>query len=226
VDSVHKYTLTSALCANPVFSQIMLGSEPHWLVNLVNLSGQTATVLFNYEDLTGVVTKQASMEGVAMFGLRVKFMYVGPKGLVQQCECCWQMGHIANSPHYCVPISEIHCSHCNSPHAPADHDYYCPANTHKTPGKCDCVLLCLLCKKMGHYVRYHKCPNRGDFNALPIARVFPKDGPVVLLPPRPVQKPSGGCKSQLPLPGPTPTLTTSPATKATPVPHPASTGGG
>ncbi|KAN0125333.1 hypothetical protein V8E53_015590 [Lactarius tabidus] len=72
-------------------------------------------------------------------------------------------GHYSNSPRCKLPKGAIKCYRCGGNHDGRDHDYECNARTHKTVGKCDCALKCLLCKKVSHNARSRSCLKRGDF---------------------------------------------------------------
>jgi hypothetical protein len=99
-----------------------------------------------------------------MFGTQVKFLQCGDNPTLLQCSQCHLLGHYTNSSKCKMSRNAIKCYRCGGTHDRRDHDYECNAKTHKTLGKCDCLLKCLLCKKTDHHARSHKCLKRGDFN--------------------------------------------------------------
>jgi hypothetical protein len=104
------------------------------------------------------------MQGVHMFGAQVKFLCCGDNPMLLQCSRCHLLGHYSSSSKCKLPKNTIKCYRCGGKHNGRDHNYECSAKTHKTLGKCNCSLKCLLCKKTDHHTQLHKCLKRGDFN--------------------------------------------------------------
>jgi hypothetical protein len=70
------------------------------------------------------------------------------------------LGHYATSTRCTAPVNSIKCFRCGAAHDGRKHDYEC-TKRHKVPGRCDCVLKCLLCGGKDHHCRSQKCPKRG-----------------------------------------------------------------
>jgi hypothetical protein len=95
-----------------------------------------------------------------MFGRQVAFIHCGDSPTLVQCSRCHMLGHYATSTCCKAPVNSIKCYRCGAAHDGRKHDYECTKN-HKVPGKCDCVLKCLLCGDKNHHCRSQKCPKRG-----------------------------------------------------------------
>jgi hypothetical protein len=102
--------------------------------------------------------------GVRMFSAQVKFLRCGDNPTLLQCSRCHLLGHYASSAKCKLPKNAIKCYRCRGKHDGRDHDYECDSKSHKTIGKCDCSLKCLLCKKTDHHAHSCKCLKRGNFN--------------------------------------------------------------
>jgi hypothetical protein len=61
---------------------------------------------------------------------------------------------------------------CAEPHDACNHDFEC-SGQHRTPGKCNCVPKCILCKQSGHHARDKKCLWHGDFVPLHLPGTAP-----------------------------------------------------
>jgi hypothetical protein len=146
--------------ANPCFSEALICAPPHWQGNPV-LSGKAASTVFvAYIDNRNIISQRAAKEGVYMFGRQVSFIHCGNSPTLVQCSRCHMLGHYATSTRCKEPVNTIKCFRCGAAHDSRKHDYEC-TRTHKVPGKCDCVLKCLLCGGKDHHCRSQKCPKRG-----------------------------------------------------------------
>jgi hypothetical protein len=153
-DLFHTFT------ANPCFSDALICTPPHWQGNPVFSGKAASTVLVAYIDEGHFISQRASKEGVYMFGRQVKFIHCGDSPTLIQCSQCHMLGHYVTSERCKAPLNSIRCSQCGGPHDGRKHDYEC-LRKHKTPGKCDCKLKCLLCDSLDHHCRSQKCPKRG-----------------------------------------------------------------
>jgi hypothetical protein len=152
--------LFHTLVANPCFSEALICAPPHWQGNPV-LSGKAASTVFvAYIDDGNLISQRAAKEGVYMFGRQVAFIHCGDSPTLVQCSRCHMLGHYATSARCTAPVNTIKCFRCGAAHDGRKHDYECTRN-HKVPGKCDCVLKCLLCGGKDHHCRSQKCPKRG-----------------------------------------------------------------
>ncbi|KAN0142041.1 hypothetical protein V8E53_000503 [Lactarius tabidus] len=156
--------LLSQFIANPCFQNALICIAPHWQGNPLNNKKEKSTVLAAIIDKDNMICQNALTHGVQMFGAQVKFLHCGDNPTLLQCSRCHLLGHYANSAKCKMSKNTIKCYRCGGTHDGRDHDYECNAKTHKTLGKCDCILKCLLCKKTDHHARSRKCLKRGDFN--------------------------------------------------------------
>ncbi|KAN0133886.1 hypothetical protein V8E53_008318, partial [Lactarius tabidus] len=150
--------------ANPCFQDALICIAPHWQGNPLNNEKERSTVLAAIIDEDNSICQNALTHGVRMFGAQVKFLRCGDNPTLLQCSRCHLLGHYASSSKCKLLKNAIKCYRCGGNHDGRDHDYECNAKTHKTLGKCDCSLKCLLCKKTDHHARSRKCLKRGDFN--------------------------------------------------------------
>ncbi|KAN0131770.1 hypothetical protein V8E53_010421 [Lactarius tabidus] len=155
--------LLSQFIANPCFQDALICIAPHWQGNPLNNDKLVSTVLAAIIDDDNSMCQNALTHGVRMFGAQVKFLRCGDNPSLLQCSRCHLLGHYANSSKCKLPKGQVKCYRCSGPHDGREHDYECNAKTHKTVGKCDCTLKCLLCKKTDHHARSRKCLKRGDF---------------------------------------------------------------
>jgi hypothetical protein len=155
--------LLKQFIANPCFQDALICIAPHWQGNPLNNDKMFSTVLAAIIDDDISMCQNALTHGVRMFGAQVKFLRCGDNPSLLQCSRCHLLGHYANSAKCKLPKGQVKCYRCSGPHDGHDHDYECNAKTHKTVGKCDCSLKCLLCKKTDHHARSRKCLKRGDF---------------------------------------------------------------
>jgi hypothetical protein len=170
--------LLKAFRANPCFAKAVLPVPPYWQGNPLNFTKPTATVIAAILDEDNAICQQASREGVCMFGRQIKFVRAGDHPSLIQCARCHELGHNASSAKCRTPKDQSHCYVCGKGHQSQHHSFECNG-PHKTPGHCDCVPKCLLCKQSGHTARDRGCPRRGDF-APPR---LPRAAPVEALPP-------------------------------------------
>ncbi|KAN0129433.1 hypothetical protein V8E53_012765 [Lactarius tabidus] len=155
--------LLTQFIANPCFQDALICIAPHWQGNPLNNDKMVSTVLAAIIDEDNSICQSALTHGVRMFSAQVKFLRCGDNPSLLQCSRCHLLGHYANSAKCKLPKGQVKCYHCSGPHDGRDHDYECNAKSHKTVGKCDCLLKCLLCKKTDHHARSRKCLKRGDF---------------------------------------------------------------
>ncbi|KAN0139140.1 hypothetical protein V8E53_003029 [Lactarius tabidus] len=155
--------LLKQFIANPCFQDALICIAPHWQGNPLNNDKMMSTVLAAIIDEDNSICQNALTHGVRMFGAQVKFLRCGDNPSLLQCSRCHLLGHYANSAKCKLPKGHLKCYRCSGPHDGRMHDYECNAKTHKTVGKCDCTLKCLLCKKTDHHARSRKCLKRGDF---------------------------------------------------------------
>ncbi|KAN0135289.1 hypothetical protein V8E53_006854, partial [Lactarius tabidus] len=155
--------LLKQFIANPCFQDALICIAPHWQGNPLNNDKLLSTVLAAIIDDDNSMCQNALTHGVRMFGAQVKFLRCGDNPSLLQCSRCHLLGHYANSAKCKLPKGQVKCYRCSGPHDGRDHDYECNTKTHKTVGKCDCNLKCLLCKKTDHHARSRKCLKRGDF---------------------------------------------------------------
>jgi hypothetical protein len=155
--------LLKAFTANPCFKDTLICVQPHWQGNLLNNNKMFSTILAAIIDKDNSICQAALTHGVCMFGAQVKFLHCRDNPTLQQCRQCHMLGHYSSSPRCKFPKNSIKCYCCRGSHNSRDHYYECNAKTHKTLGKCDCVLKCLLCKKTNHHARSCNCLKRGDF---------------------------------------------------------------
>jgi hypothetical protein len=155
--------LLTAFRQNPCFQETLICVQPHWQGNPLTSDKAYSTVLAAIIDDDNSACQAALTHGVRMFGAQVKFLRCGDNPTLQQCGRCHMLGHYSNSPRCKLPKGAVKCYRCGGSHDGRDHDYECNARTHKTVGKCDCALKCLLCKKTGHNARSRACLKRGDF---------------------------------------------------------------
>jgi hypothetical protein len=153
-DLFHTFT------ANPCFAEALICAPPHWQGNPVFSGKEASTVFVAYIDEGNLISQRASKEGVYMFGRQVAFIHCGDSPTLVQCSRCHMLGHYATSTRCKAPVNSIKCYRCGAAHDGRKHDYECTKN-HKVPGKCDCVLKCLLCGDKNHHCRSQKCPKRG-----------------------------------------------------------------
>jgi hypothetical protein len=146
--------------ANPCFSDALICAPPHWQGNPVFSGKNASTVLVAYIDDGNLISQRATKEGVYMFGRQVAFIHCGDSPTLVQCSRCHMLGHYATSTRCKAPVNSIKCFRCGAAHDGRKHDYKCTRD-HKVPGKCDCVLKCLLCGAKDHHCRSQKCPKRG-----------------------------------------------------------------
>ena len=148
---------------NPSLATALFGMAPHWQQNPSNiLRSPTGTVLIPIVDNTDTVIKNASQQGVFMFGQRSKFVVTGDSPRLIQCGRCHMLGHPTRSPLCKLHPAAAKCYRCGGNHHSDHHDYECKGQ-HRTPGRCNCTPKCLLCGNVGHHARSRKCPKRGDF---------------------------------------------------------------
>ncbi|KAN0137679.1 hypothetical protein V8E53_004504 [Lactarius tabidus] len=155
--------LLTAFRQNPCFQDTLICVQPHWQGNPLTSDKAVSTVLAAIIDDDNSACQAALTHGVRMFGAQVKFLRCGDNPTLQQCGRCHMLGHYSNSPRCKLPKGAVKCYRCGGSHDGRDHDYECNARTHKSVGKCDCALKCLLCKKTGHNARSRACLKRGDF---------------------------------------------------------------
>jgi hypothetical protein len=146
--------------ANPCFAEALICAPPHWQGNPVFSGKEASTVFVAYIDEGNLISQRASKEGVYMFGRQVAFIHCGDSPTLVQCSRCHMLGHYATSTRCKAPVNSIKCYRCVAAHDGRQHDYEC-TKTHTVPGKCDCVLKCLLCGDKNHHCRSQKCPKRG-----------------------------------------------------------------
>jgi hypothetical protein len=170
--------LLKAFRANPCFAKAVLPVPPYWQGNPLNFTKQTATVIAAILDEDNAICQQASREGVCMFGRQIKFVRAGDHPSLIQCARCHELGHNASSAKCRIPKDQSRCYVCGKGHQSQHHSFECNG-PHKTPGHCDCIPKCLLCKQSGHTARDRGCPRQGDF-APPR---LPRAAPVEALPP-------------------------------------------
>jgi hypothetical protein len=170
--------LLKAFRANPCFAKAALPVPPYWQGNPLNFTKPTATVIAAILDEDNAICQQASREGVCMFGRQIKFVRAGDHPSLIQCARCHELGHNASSAKCRTPKDQSRCYVCGKGHQSQHHSFECNG-PHKTPGYCDCVPKCLLCKQSGHMARDRGCPRRGDF----VPPRLPKAAPVEALPP-------------------------------------------
>jgi hypothetical protein len=170
--------LLKAFRANPCFAKAALPVPPYWQGNPLNFTKQTATVIAAILDEDNAICQQASQEGVCMFGRQIKFVRAGDHPSLIQCARCHELGHNALSSKCRTPKDQSCCFVCGKGHQSQHHSFECNG-PHKTPGTCDCIPKCLLCKQSGHMARDRGCPRRGDF-APPC---LPRAAPVEARPP-------------------------------------------
>jgi hypothetical protein len=156
--------LIKQFIANPCFQDALICIAPHWQGNPLNNDKEKSTVLAAIIDEDNSICQNALTHGVRMFGAQVKFLRCGDNPMLLQCSRCHLLGHYASSAKCKLPKGAIKCYRCGGKHNGRDHDYECNSKSHKTIGKCDCSLKCLLCKKTDHHARSRKCLKRGDFN--------------------------------------------------------------
>jgi hypothetical protein len=152
--------LFHSFIANPCFSDALICAPPHWQGNPVFSGKDASTVLVAYIDDGNLISQRATKEGVYMFGRQVAFIHCGDSPTLVQCSRCHMLGHYATSTRCKAPVNSIKCFRCGAAHDGRKHDYECTRN-HKVPGRCDCVLKCLLCGAKDHHCRSQKCPKRG-----------------------------------------------------------------
>jgi hypothetical protein len=152
--------LFQTFIANPCFAEALICAPPHWQGNPVFSGKAASTVFVAYIDDGNVISQRASKEGVYMFGRQVAFIHCGDSPTLVQCSRCHMLGHYATSTCCQAPVNSIKCYRCGAAHDGRKHDYECTKN-HKVPGKCDCMLKCLLCGDKTHHCRSQKCPKRG-----------------------------------------------------------------
>ncbi|KAN0136211.1 hypothetical protein V8E53_006071 [Lactarius tabidus] len=155
--------LLKQFISNPCFQDALICIAPHWQGNPLNNDKLVSTVLAAIIDDDNSMCQNALTHGVRMFGAKVKFLRCGDNPSLLQCSRCHLLGHYANSSKCKLPKGHVKRYRCSGPHDGREHDYECNAKTHKTVGKCDCTLKCLLCKKTDHHARSRKCLKRGDF---------------------------------------------------------------
>jgi hypothetical protein len=136
---------------------------PYFQVSPERIHGVMGTVIFAFIDDDGALTSRASLEGVSMYGSRVKYVHCGDKPNLIQCGWCHELGHHKNAKVCKVPRMAVRCVRCGRHHATADHDLICMAKTHAKVGVCNCSYKCLLCKQARHDARSRRCPMHGDF---------------------------------------------------------------
>jgi hypothetical protein len=146
--------------ANPCFADALICAPPHWQGNPIFSGKEASTVFVAYIDDGNLISQRASKEGVYMFGRQVSFIHCGDSPTLVQCSRCHMLGHYATSTRCQAPVNSIKCYRCGAAHDGRKHDYECTKH-HKVPGKCDCVLKCLLCGGKDHHCRSQKCPKRG-----------------------------------------------------------------
>jgi hypothetical protein len=146
--------------ANPCFSEALICAPPHWQGNPVLLGKNASTVFVAYIDNGNIISQRTAKEGVYMFGWQVSFIHCSDSPTLVQCSRCHMLGHYATSICCKAPVNTIKCFRCSAAHDGRKHDYKC-TKPHKVPGKCDCVLKCLLCGGRDHHCRSQKCPKRG-----------------------------------------------------------------
>jgi hypothetical protein len=156
--------LLNQFIANPCFQDALICIAPHWQGNPLNNDKERSTVLAAIIDKDNAICQNALTHGVRMFGAQVKFLQCGDNPMLLQCSRCHLLGHYVSSSKCKMPRNAIKCYRCGGTHDRRDHDYECSAKTHKTLGKCNCTLKCLLCKKTDHHACSRKCLKRGDFN--------------------------------------------------------------
>jgi hypothetical protein len=130
--------------ANPCFSDALICAPPHWQGNPVFSGKEASTVFVAYIDEGNFISQRATKEGVYMFGRQVAFIHCGDSPTLVQCSRCHMLGHYTTSTRCTAPVNSIKCFRCGAAHYGRKHDYECTKH-HKVPGKCDCVLKCLLC---------------------------------------------------------------------------------
>jgi hypothetical protein len=164
--------LLKAFRANPCFAKAVLPVPPYWQGNPLNFTKQTATVIAAILDEDNAICQQASREGVCMFGRQIKFVHTGNHPSLIQCARCHELGHNASSSKCRTPKDQSRCFICGKGHQSQHHSFECNG-PHKTPGTCDCVPKCLLCKQSGHTSRDRGCPRHGDFAPPRLPRAAP-----------------------------------------------------
>jgi hypothetical protein len=155
--------LLKQFIANPCFQNALICIAPHWQGNPLNNDKEFSTVLAAIIDKDNAICQNALTHRVRMFGAQVRFLRCRDNPMLQQCSRCHLLGHYANSSRCKQPKNTFKCYRCRGPHNGREHNYECNAKSHKTLGKCDCILKCLLCKKRDHHARSRKCSKRGDF---------------------------------------------------------------
>jgi hypothetical protein len=158
--------LLSQFIANPCFQDALICIAPHWQGNPLNNDKERSTVLAAIIDEDNSICQNVLMHGVCMFGAQVKFLQCGNNPTLLQCSRCHLLGHYLSSSKCKLPKNAVKCYQCGGTHDGRDHDYECNSKSHKTIGKCNCPLKCLLCKKTDHHAHSRKCLKRGDFNPL------------------------------------------------------------
>jgi hypothetical protein len=145
--------LIKQFIANPCFQNALICIAPHWQGNLLNNNKEKSTVLAAIIDEDNSICQNALTHGVRMFGAQVKFLRCGDNPTLLQCSRCHLLGHYTSSAKCKLPKGTIKCYRCGGKHDRRDHDYECDSKSHKTIGKCDCPLKCLLCKKTDYHAR-------------------------------------------------------------------------
>ena len=162
--------LTNELLRNPAFHGVTLCMLAHWQKKVERLmQDNEATLQVSYLDETGEVTKHIQRSEVHMFGRKVKFFVIGNNPRLVQCSRCHELGHEARSPSCKLPANALRCHLCGGSHHSTTHDFHCNG-THKSGGRCDCKLKCILCKGFGHHARSRNCPKRGNFAPPPLSK--------------------------------------------------------
>ncbi|KAH8990022.1 hypothetical protein EDB86DRAFT_3080586 [Lactarius hatsudake] len=162
--------LEAELRLHPTFETVPFIVKPHWLTHPANIREATATIGFTMEDPTGAVIQAALAGPVSMFSYQVKFVPCGDSPSLIQCGHCHAIGHRTNDKACKWRANQIRCQCCGRDHHIDDHNFEC-LNQHVVLGVCKCKYKCLLCGEQGHDAHSHKCPKRGDFPPMKLAKV-------------------------------------------------------
>ena len=156
--------LLSEVRRNPICSDLQIILQPRWIRPPELILGPHSSVSFAFLDPDGLLTQGLSRAHLAMFGKEITFKKWLARPPLVQCARCHKLGH--QGPRCTLPKEALCCPRCGGNHRAADHPHKCKqADRHAKEGTCDCPIICLNCKELGHSARDVTCAMRASFRS-------------------------------------------------------------